>query len=113
MRRNAPRGFGIGQQENCVSGTARLEGAALLQILALEEEFAACLLIERRARQDRRAVNALADALVRGTDIGEGEAVGGWLGVHARDSSGSPLPRRLAAGIRDLSSRSAPPPIAD
>src|SRR5690242_11803439 len=80
MRRNAAGCFRISQRENGISCATRFERTALLQVLALEEQLAARLLVERRARQDGSAVDAVADALVRVTDGAEGQAVG--RGVH-------------------------------
>ena len=82
MRRHAARRLGVRQQEHCVGRAARLERTALLHVLAFEEQLAARLLIERRARQDWRTVDALANAIVCSTDRSEGEAVGRGRGAH-------------------------------
>jgi hypothetical protein len=66
--RHAVRGFLRAHEIDGVGGAARLESPRFLQILALEIQAQPRLLIEHRARQQRRAMNLVADAIVRGAD---------------------------------------------
>src|SRR6185312_12146856 len=71
------------QGQHGIGGAARLEGADLLQVLALEEQLRAALRIERGAGQHRRATHPARDALARGRDHRPGEAVErGGIGGH-------------------------------
>ena len=59
----------VGEAEDGVAGAAHLEGAGLLQVLALEEELGAGELVDEARGQDRRAVDVGPDALVRGQHV--------------------------------------------
>src|SRR2546430_1807364 len=99
MRHDAAARLRLGQREYGVGGAARLEGAALLEVLALEVQLRAGLRIERRAREHGGEADLAGDALARLLDEIPGETWG--VAGHGRISmarlAGSPG-RRSRAG---------------
>jgi hypothetical protein len=78
--RDAARGVRVVEARDRIPGAAELEGAALLQVVALEEEAAAGARVERAAGRDRRAMGAARETRGRGADVGEVRSVGGHDG---------------------------------
>ena len=64
LRDNAAASFLFGQREDGVGGTANLERAGLLQILALEEELRSGERVDRVTGEDGSAVDARTNAVV-------------------------------------------------
>jgi hypothetical protein len=100
MRRHALLRHLVRQAEHRVRGAAHLEGAGLLEVLALEEQLGPGELVEVARGQDRRAVDMGLDPLVRGDDVvvgrdlhGRRHLVHGAL-LHAATRSAPAVPPR-------------------
>ena len=65
--------LGVGQREHRVGRAARLEGADVLQVLALEEQPRIGGGVEHVAGQHRGALDVGGDAGAGGLDVGEGQ----------------------------------------
>ena len=76
----------VTEMEDGGGRAARLEGADLLEVLALEEEPRAGCGVEVRVGHHRRAAHLAGDPDARRLDVGEGEARGGIDGAHGRGS---------------------------
>jgi hypothetical protein len=102
MGRNAAPCFGFREGEHRVVGAARLERAALLEVLALEMKPRTGEIIERVAREYRRDVHLAGDALACLLDERPGEA--GWRARHAREhgerAAGGQAARGQGCGAR-------------
>src|SRR6266404_1913816 len=75
-RASAAARLRLRQREYGVGGTARLEGAALLEVLALEVQLRTGLHVERRAREHGGEADLAGDALARFLDEVPGETWG-------------------------------------
>src|SRR5256886_6528243 len=116
MRHDAAARLRLGQREYGVGGAARLESAALLEVLAREVQLRTDLRIERRAREHRGDADLAGDALARLLDEIPAETWGvaghGRISM-ARLAGGSSRPgptrKRRALAVR-FSARRAPQP---
>src|SRR5207248_5793131 len=103
MRHDAAARLRLGQREYGVGGAARLEGAALLEVLALEVQLRTDLRIERRAREHGGDADLAGDALARLLDEVPAEtwgAAGHGRISMARLAGGSSRPGRRSSGAR-------------
>src|SRR5947209_20589712 len=69
VRHDAARALGGGERQELVQGAADLERAGALEVLALEEDAAPARIVERRRRDDGRAVDAAGDPLGGGAYV--------------------------------------------
>src|SRR5690606_38751213 len=84
VRDDAAARDGLVEPRHGVGGAAELEGADLLELLALEEERAAGEAVERRAGRDGGHVRAPGDALGGGADRGEIDRAGAHRAASLR-----------------------------
>jgi hypothetical protein len=96
---------GIGRKrEDQVGGAAYLEGAAALQVLALEEDVGTGFVVERRGGEYRRVTRQRPDPFRRGTNIvsliGLGQ-LSEYKGTRVRTRA-APARREPRLGIVDL-----------
>ena len=85
--------LGVGEPRQRVVGAAEFEGAAALQVLALEEQLGACVRVDRAGGDDRGAMGDAGDLPCGAFDVGK-RAVGavasvGGLCYHQGSASGS------------------------
>ena len=96
VRDHAARGFAFAQRPDGIAGAAELEGAAALQVLALEVQLRAGQFVECARAQRRRDVGVRRDARGRGEhvlELGQGD------GVHAVSVAGAGAGRALPSRL--------------
>jgi hypothetical protein len=71
VRDHAGTQVGVGARKDGVVGPARLEGAHLLQVLALEMQVRAALLVDQRVLDHGGAQHTAGNAVLGGTDVVE------------------------------------------